>query len=41
VEYTKRVKPVFESMDQPTPTKRKTRRRRRGPNRERDKGETT
>ena len=28
------------SMDQSTPTKRKTRRRRRGPNRERDKGET-
>ena len=27
-------------MDQSTPTKRKTRRRRRGPNRERDKGET-
>ena len=27
-------------MDKPTPTKRKTRRRRRGPNRERDKGET-
>jgi len=27
-------------MGQSTPTKRKTRRRRRGPNRERDKGET-
>ena len=27
-------------MDKPTPTKRKTRSRRRGPNRERDKGET-
>jgi DNA-binding transcriptional ArsR family regulator len=27
-------------MDQSTPTKRKARRRRRGPNRERDKGET-
>ena len=27
-------------QDQATPTKRKTRRRRRGPNRERDKGET-
>jgi DNA-binding transcriptional ArsR family regulator len=28
------------SMNQATPTKRKTRRRRRGPNRERDRGET-
>jgi DNA-binding transcriptional ArsR family regulator len=27
-------------MDQPTPTKRKAQRKRRGPNRERDKGET-
>ena len=31
----------LDHMDQSTPTKRKTRRRRRGPNRERDKGETT
>src|SRR5713226_4792432 len=30
----------MDPMDKPTPTKRKTRRRRRGPNRERDKGET-
>ena len=30
----------LDHMDQSTPTKRKTRRRRRGPNRERDKGET-
>ena len=30
----------LDRMDQSTPTKRKTRRRRRGPNRERDKGET-
>ena len=30
----------MDRMDQATPTKRKTRRRRRGPNRERDKGET-
>ena len=29
----------LDRMDQSTPTKRKTRRRRRGPNRERDKGE--
>jgi DNA-binding transcriptional ArsR family regulator len=29
-----------QSMERATPTKRKTRRRRRGPNRERDKGET-
>ncbi len=29
-----------QSMNRATPTKRKTRRRRRGPNRERDKGET-
>src|SRR5213076_2234242 len=30
----------LDRMDQATPTKRKTRRRHRGPNRERDKGET-
>jgi DNA-binding transcriptional ArsR family regulator len=30
----------LDRMDQSTPTKKKTRRRRRGPNRERDKGET-
>jgi DNA-binding transcriptional ArsR family regulator len=30
----------LDRMDQATPMKRKTRRRRRGPNRERDKGET-
>src|SRR3974377_1228224 len=30
----------LERMDQSTPTKRKTRKRHRGPNRERDKGET-
>jgi DNA-binding transcriptional ArsR family regulator len=30
----------LDRMDQSTPTKRKTKRRRRGPNRERDKGET-
>jgi DNA-binding transcriptional ArsR family regulator len=30
----------LDRMDQSTPTKRKTRRKRRGPNRERDKGET-
>src|SRR5271157_4883040 len=30
----------LDRMEQSTPTKRKTRRRRRGPNRERDKGET-
>lgn len=30
----------LDRMNQSTPTKRKTRRRRRGPNRERDKGET-
>jgi DNA-binding transcriptional ArsR family regulator len=30
----------LDRMDQSTPTKRKTRRGRRGPNRERDKGET-
>ena len=30
----------LDRMDQSTPTKRKTRRRRRGTNRERDKGET-
>ena len=30
----------MDHMDQSTPTKRKTRRRRRGPNRESDKGET-
>jgi DNA-binding transcriptional ArsR family regulator len=30
----------MDHMDQPTSTKRKTRRKRRGPNRERDKGET-
>jgi DNA-binding transcriptional ArsR family regulator len=30
----------LDHMDQSTPAKRKTRRRRRGPNRERDKGET-
>jgi DNA-binding transcriptional ArsR family regulator len=30
----------LDRMDQPTAMKRKTRRRRRGPNRERDKGET-
>jgi DNA-binding transcriptional ArsR family regulator len=30
----------LDRMDQSTPTKRKTRRRRRGPNRKRDKGET-
>jgi DNA-binding transcriptional ArsR family regulator len=31
---------IDQSMERATPTKRKTRRRRRGPNRERDKGET-
>jgi DNA-binding transcriptional ArsR family regulator len=31
----------LDHMDQSMPKKRKTRRRRRGPNRERDKGETT
>ena len=31
---------VDQSMERATPTKRKVRRRRRGPNRERDKGET-
>jgi DNA-binding transcriptional ArsR family regulator len=36
--YLDRMGPTKE--DQSTPTKRKTRRRRRGPNRERDKGET-
>src|SRR5271169_3611628 len=30
----------LDRMDQSTPTKRKTRRRRRGPNRERDQGES-
>src|SRR6267142_295600 len=30
----------LDRMEQSTPTRRKTRRRRRGPNRERDKGET-
>jgi DNA-binding transcriptional ArsR family regulator len=31
---------IDQSMERATPTKRKTRRRRRSPNRERDKGET-
>ena len=31
---------IDQSMERATPTKSKTRRRRRGPNRERDKGET-
>ncbi|HUD12201.1 MAG TPA: metalloregulator ArsR/SmtB family transcription factor [Terracidiphilus sp.] len=38
--HTDALERHLDHMDQSTPTKRKTRRRRRGPNRERAKGET-